>query len=857
MLAGWENEARAEDVPTAVILAVTARLRDYHQLTPPSREEVLAGLWKRVMRSAGEPIPDLFGDAPEPPKPAPRADPPAAKPPRTETAPPKPASPARPAPPPRAAPPPAAESSPADEADAGDETDIPEEKPAPQDDLFDETEPDLPEEPFVPGRKDSSPRVYQPAAPVPEAQRAPLDAPLTVLQGVGAKTAERLEKLGLATLRDALHFYPRRYLDYTQMLPINRLLYGETVTIVGSVERAELRPTKGGRQIIEALVSDGTGALRLTWFNQPWLVKALKEAGSISISGTVDQYLGRLVMSSPDWEPVDNDFLHTGGIVPVYPLTEGITQKWLRVHMKEVLDYWAPRVQDPLPEAVRAAANLMPLGDALRQVHRPESWETLADAQHRLGFDEIFLLQLGVMQQRRQWTERAAVRFDAPLNWLAAQFARLPYTLTGAQRRAIDDIRTDLASGRPMNRLLQGDVGSGKTVVAALAVAMAAQAGAQSALMAPTSLLAEQHFQGLTHLLSSEEGGALLPEQVALLVGSTPEGEKAEIRRGLAEGRIRLVIGTHALIEPDVLFANLELIVIDEQHRFGVDQRAALRGKGDNPHLLVMTATPIPRSLALTVYGDLDLSVMDEMPPGRQEIGTYLLRPVERERAYSLIRREVENGRQAFMVFPLVEESEKSEAKAAVEEHARLQAEIFPKLSLGLLHGRLRPDEKEEVMTRFRARQHHVLVSTSVVEVGVDVPNATVMVIEGANRFGLAQLHQFRGRVGRGSEKSFCLLIPDKDDAAENDRLKAMTETNDGFVLAGKDLDQRGPGEFLGVRQSGYSELRMASLTDVRLIEKARAQAQAVFAADPDLAQPEHVPLRAGIAAFWGRGDVS
>jgi ATP-dependent DNA helicase RecG len=413
-----------------------------------------------------------------------------------------------------------------------------------------------------------------------------------------------------------------------------------------------------------------------------------------------------------------------------------------------------------------------------------------------------------------------------------------------------------------MNRLLQGDVGSGKTVIAALAVSMVARADAQSALMAPTSILAEQHYKSFLKILADAPQPAaslLRPEQIRIMIGATSEAEKREIRAGLADGSIKVIIGTHALIEEPVVFSNLQFVIVDEQHRFGVEQRAALRSKGENPHLLVMTATPIPRSLALTVYGDLDLSVIDEMPPGRQPVNTYVLTPRERERAYTLLQSQVEQGRQAFIIYPLVEESENSDSKAAVEEYARLQENIFPKLKLGLLHGRMRPDEKDDVMARFRDGEYHILVSTSVVEVGVDIPNATVMLIEGANRFGLAQLHQFRGRVGRGADKAYCLLIPETPDAVENERLQVMAETSDGFVLAERDLDQRGPGQFLGTRQSGYSELQLASLTDVRLIEKARHNAQAFFEQDPDLQQPEHRLLAEAVERFWGggKGDIS
>jgi ATP-dependent DNA helicase RecG len=527
--------------------------------------------------------------------------------------------------------------------------------------------------------------------------------------------------------------------------------------------------------------------------------------------------------------------------------------------MFDVISYWAPRVADHLPETTLHAADLVDLPTALLQAHFPASLAELQAARHRLAFDEIFLLQLGVLQQKRLWQNRTARKFQPPDGWIVAQTSRLPFPLTGAQKRVLADIQQDLASGRPMNRLLQGDVGSGKTVIAALAIAILAQAGAQSAVMAPTSILAEQHYRSMLRLLAEsapdQPEPPLQPGHIRLLIGATPEPIKEEIRQGLADGAIKLVIGTHALIEDPITFADLQFTVVDEQHRFGVEQRALLRQKGNNPHLLVMTATPIPRSLALTVYGDLDLSVMDEMPPGRQPVETHVLYPRERERAYAFIRAQIDQGRQTFMIYPLVEESENSDALAAVEEHARLQKTIFPNYRLGLLHGRLKGDEKEAVMTLFRDGELQILVSTSVVEVGVDVPNATVMVIEGANRFGLAQLHQFRGRVGRGEYQSYCLLIPDTADSVENERLSAMVETNDGFVLAERDLQQRGPGDFLGTRQAGYKELRLANLADVHLIEKARHHALALFEIDPDLQHPEHSLLSASLQRFWRRGD--
>ncbi len=710
-----------------------------------------------------------------------------------------------------------------------------------------------------PGPTASEP-VPLPSSPAPtKAPASPsLDAPLTVVQGIGPKSAKTLERLELRTLGDLLWHLPRRYDDYSQLKTINRLWYGEEVTVIATLDDISLRPTRAGKMtLVEATVSDGTGALRVTWFNQPWIAERLRPGRPLVLSGRVEQYLGRLTMNNPEWEDVDRQQLHTNRIVPVYPLTAGLTAKWLRRVVNSVVTRVAPRLQDPLPESVRASAGLMPLGTALAQVHFPDSWEQLRQAQHRLAFDEMFLLQLGVLRQKREWSGLTTEPLKVDDAWLRGFEERLPYQLTAAQRRALQDLRADLASSRPMNRLLQGDVGSGKTVVAAAAAAIAIANGKQAAVMAPTSILAEQHLRTLTDLLT--HAADLAPERIRLLIGATPESEKQEIRRGLAQGSIQLVVGTHALLEEPVTFARLALAVIDEQHRFGVEQRAQLRAKAPNPHLMVMTATPIPRSLALTLYGDLELSVLDEMPPGRQPIETRLLRPQERSRAYGFIRSQVEAGRQAYIIYPLVEGSDKVEARAAVDEHERLQEEVFQGLRLGLLHGRMRPEAKEEAMERFRAGALDILVSTSVVEVGVDVPNATVTLIEGANRFGLAQLHQFRGRVGRGQHKSYCLLVPDSDDEAENERLKAMETTDDGFRLAEMDLQQRGPGDFLGSRQSGFAELRMARLTDIRLIEKARREANRLFEMDPDLQRPEHRLLAAKVAEFWSarKGEIS
>jgi ATP-dependent DNA helicase RecG len=806
MLEPWLAEAQADALSADLISAVRNRIHDYASLSPKSRYETLNGLWNRLQHETEDTFPHLPPVVEAPPKPV-------------------------------------------------------------------ETEPVLqqsspPHKTYPRQTGQPSDRQASPAKPV--SQPAALTAPTTVLPGVGAKHAQTLARLGIHTLGDMLYNFPRRYDDYTQLKPIQRLTYGEEVTVIGTVDSVSTRPIRGGRyQITEAIITDGTGFLRITWFNQPWVGKRLLDGAQIVLSGKIDQYLGRPVMNSPEWEPLEQQNLHTNRIVPVYPLTSKITQRWLRRTMYEVVTYWAPRVADPLPETVRQSAELMDISTALLQAHFPSTADQLRDARHRLAFDEILLLQLGVMSQKRNWQNRSARVYETPNDWLESQVARLPFQLTTAQQNALRDVRSDLASGRPMNRLLQGDVGSGKTVIAALGIAMLARHDAQSALLAPTSILAEQHYKSMLGLLGGngdklidsvdEIPYPLKPDQIRLLLGSTPESEKQEIRQALADGSIKLVVGTHALLEDPIVFANLQLAVIDEQHRFGVDQRAILRSKGENPHLLVMTATPIPRSLALTVYGDLDLSVMDEMPPGRQPIQTQVFYPRERERAYVFIRSQIEQGHQCFIIYPLVEESETSEALAAVEEQSRLQKEVFSNYKVGLLHGRMKPDEKDATMSSFCRGEIHILVSTSVVEVGVDVPNATVMLIESANRFGLSQLHQFRGRVGRSQYQSYCILIPETPDAAENERLSAMVETNNGFVLAQRDLEQRGPGEFLGTRQSGYSELRLANLTDIHLIEKARRFAQSIFETDPDLKSTDYQLLAQSVNRFWslGQGDIS
>jgi len=801
ILSAWEMEAREDQLSEQIIQAVISRLRDYHRLSEDSREVALKGIWQRVTREIG-----VEGDTKK-------------QPPKTQKPPTLPE--------PELAQPQTSEPAPTPEP----------EKPEP-----------VPQEP----------------APKKEPPKPVLDlnfkAPITTIKGIGEKKQQALERMGIQSINDLLYTFPRRHDDYSKLKPIGSLWYGEFVTVIGSVESVSSRTVRSGKmKIVEALISDKSGAIRATWFNQPWIESQLKKAKQVVLSGLVEQYLGHLVMNSPEWEPLSTKQLHTNRIVPVYPLTKDITQKWLRGVIHDIVEEYSPHLPDPLPENIRTNHSLSGLSDAIREIHFPDSDQSLEKARQRLAFEELFLMQMGVLNQKKQWESRAGAAFESPEDWLLPQLESLPFQLTTAQKKALDQFRADLSSGTPMNRLLQGDVGSGKTVIAALAALIVIRGGAQAAFLAPTSILAEQHFQTLKTLLASGSED-IAENQIALLIGATPDNEKKTLRKQLANGEIKLIIGTHALLQDPVKFQNLQLAIVDEQHRFGVEQRGTLRQKGNNPHLLVMTATPIPRSLALTIYGDLELSVIDEMPPGRIPVETHLLNPSEIERAFGLVRGQVDKGNQAFIVYPLVEESDKIDEKSAVDEFNRLQKEVFPTYKLGLLHGQLNPSEKEEVMIRFRDKEIQILVSTSVVEVGLDIPDATVMLVEGAHRFGLAQLHQFRGRVGRSDQKSYCILVPGTIEEIENQRLQAMIETNDGFVLAEKDLEIRGPGQFLGTRQSGYTELKLASITDLDLVERARTEASALFSQDPDLSQENHQPLAKAVKEFWTQknaGDIS
>ncbi len=685
-----------------------------------------------------------------------------------------------------------------------------------------------------------------------------LDSPVIRLPNIGPAYAHKLAKLGVETVRDLLYLLPHRYDDFSQLRTIDRLRSGEEATVIGTVWDIQARDIGNNRKLVTARVGDGTGEIQMTWFN-PWIERQLRVGQAYSFGGKVESYRSNLVMRSPEFEPLDRTLVSTGRLAPVYPLTEGLSVRWLRNVIRLALDAWGEDFPDFLPLPTRERYRLMTLAQAISQIHFPDNRELIAAAHRRLSFDEFLVLQLGVLEARQRFQGAPAKPLRVDDDILASFLAVLPFEMTQAQSRALTEITRDLADDRPMGRLLQGDVGSGKTAVAAAALWIAIAGGCQGAIMAPTEILAEQHarsfgrmFEPLRHPVNGT------PVRVVLLTGRMSASERSEALAALANGDAHIAIGTHALIQKGVEFQDLAVTVVDEQHRFGVEQRAALRQKGRQPHMLVMSATPIPRSLALTLYGELDVSVIDEMPAGRTPVRTKWLTSSQRERAYGFIRRQVEEGHQAFIIYPLVEESDVSETPAAVEEHSRLRDTIFPDLQVGLLHGRLRGDEKDEVMRAFGAGELNILVATSVVEVGIDVPNATVIMIEGAERFGLAQLHQFRGRVGRGEFPSYCILVSDVAEGDGVQRLQALESSTDGFALAQIDLDLRGPGDFFGVRQSGLPPLKTAQLSDLHTLEDARSAAQALFAADPSLSLPEHAMLAAQVAAFWrGSGDVS
>lgn len=733
-----------------------------------------------------------------------------------------------------------------------------------------------------PAPKATTKRTAAPAEPqAPARVLGTLDSPVGVLK-LRRPDEERFRRKGLNTVRDVLFHFPSRYHDYSALRPISHLRFGEEQTVTGTVVASAARMIGRTRRGTEATISDESGTLRVIWWGQTYVVRRLKEGQKVALSGKVGEFRGRIQMENPEIEMLDDESLNTRRLVPVYPKTEGLSDNTIRAAMKTALDTFAGRLDDPLPADLRKRLKLMPAPEALRQVHFPDDPEESEAARDRFAFEELLYVELGVVRRRKEWTDAAGAPVLAmPDDALDAFIASLPFELTNAQRSAISEVLRDMGDQTPMTRLLEGDVGSGKTVVAAAALLAAVASGYQGAIMAPTEILAEQHLRTFTSLLAPDQGeapadgpwfqqsapGYLLlepsymgrPVRVALLTGSLKVSEKAAVQDAIAAGEVDIAVGTHALLQEGVAFHKLGLAVIDEQHRFGVEQRAALREKGGSPHVLVMTATPIPRTLALTVYGDLDITVLNEMPPGRPKVKTYRVLPYRRDEAFEFVRKKIAEGRQAFIICPLVEESESIEAKAAVQEYERLSRNVFPDLRLGLLHGRMASSEKDAVMRSFRDHEIDILVSTAVVEVGVDVPNATVILIEGAERFGLSQLHQFRGRVRRSSEQGYCFLLSDSPSPESEERLAIMETIDDGFQLAEEDLRLRGPGEYFGTRQSGMPDLKVAKLTDVEMIMRARNEATRILDEDLELAKPEHAAIRERVGALWDRlnADVS
>lgn len=722
-----------------------------------------------------------------------------------------------------------------------------------------------------------------------------LDSPVETIPRVSAIYTKRLNRLGVKTARDLIYHFPLRYDDLSKIAKIGDAKANETITVRGQIINIHAFRTPRKRMfLIEALIKDNSGTIRAIWFNQPFLLRTLKKGEWISLAGKVNYDGKKLFFSNPAHETIKLEQLgaggkstsrHTGRLVPIYPETTKLTSKWLRYILDLVFPKAISEFKDFLPQEIRKSQKLVDLSAALKKIHFPQTQKDIDEARRRLGFDELFLIQLFILQQKQKWQLNLAAKIKFDRNLIKKFVDSLPFKLTNAQRKASWEILQNLEKTTPMNRLLEGDVGSGKTVVATIAALQTVKNGYQAAFMAPTEILARQHFEGLSKLLKN------LGIKIALATGSEtkisydlPIGNRQEIEekkqedflRMIREGKINIAIGTHSLIQENVRFKNLALAIVDEQHRFGVQQRAALQKniirmedglETTIPHLLSMTATPIPRTLALTIYGDLDLSLLDELPKGRQKIITKIVSPANRQKAYDFIRQQIKNGRQVFVICPRIEISDErqgtsdknvnyaannfalntnhlslssklrwAEVKAVTEEYKKLSETVFPDLKVAMLHGKIKAKEKEQIMQDFREKKYDILVSTSVVEVGVDIPNATVMMVEGADRFGLAQLHQFRGRVGRDKFQSYCLLFADSDSQFVRQRLKALVSTQSGFELAEKDLEIRGPGEFYGTRQWGLPDLTMASLMDVELIKECRKEAEKLLAGDsPEL----------------------
>ena len=667
-----------------------------------------------------------------------------------------------------------------------------------------------------------------------QASKNPAEIDVMYIKGVGPKIAYMLNKLGIYTANDLLYYFPRKHIDYSTRVKIRDLKEGESTTIFGNIKSVEAFTTKSNLGIIKVRIYDGTGYITLNFFSaksNKYMLERMKaqfpKGSGIMVSGTVkrNSYDNTLTLDKPTYSIMDDDIISSNNlnmarIVPIYSLSENLNIKTLRKAIYNALTTYKSEIKTVLPEYLIQKYHLMQKQDALMQIHFPDDKESLDVARYTLVFEEFFLIQLKLALIREENNKHlSSIPLEIKKDGLVMNFINsLPFKLTSAQQKAVNEILNDLNSTKPMQRLLQGDVGSGKTVVACIMLLAAIENGYQAAIMAPTEILAQQHFNNMSKWLVP------FGIRVELFLGSIGKKQRKISETNLRNGQVDIAIGTHALIQDNIEFANLGAIVIDEQHRFGVKQRLALRKKSQNPQILTMTATPIPRTLAITMNGDLDLTVIDELPLGRKPIITTLTN--SRKQIADLIRREVEAGRQAYIVYPLIEESETLSAKAATIEKERWQTEVFPEYKIGLLHGKLKNDEKDDVMNKFKNKEYNILVSTTVVEVGVDVPNATVIVIENAERFGLSQLHQLRGRVGRSDLQSYCVLSSSTKSMETKARLNIMTQTNDGFVIAEKDLQLRGPGEFLGTRQSGLPDMIIGDIVnDSKILELARSEA--------------------------------
>lgn len=671
-----------------------------------------------------------------------------------------------------------------------------------------------------------------------------LERPVSAVKGIGPGIQRHLTSMGIETVEGLIYHFPRRYLDRSQIVPIRQVRIGEDVTVVGTVRKVAERKTAQRHSLLQVSIYDGTAYLYGVWFNQSYHADRLKVGTEVAFSGKVQYRYNQLQITNPAYDVLNDpgevgvDTVHTGRIIPLHPASQKLSTAVLRRLIKQALDTYGD-LPDPLPAPLTERYHVPSHAAALRQIHFPTGLADLKEARRRMIYEELFILQTGLaIRRKRVREESVSVPHAQPGPRVGDFIAGLPYRLTGAQQRSFSEMAEDMRQTHPMNRLLQGEVGSGKTLVALLALLLTVENGLQGALMVPTEVLAEQHYATLSRMAET------LPWlRIALLTSSTPEAERRRILAAAGEGELDILVGTHALIQRDVDFLALGLVVIDEQHRFGVRQRVSLKEKGEHPHFLIMTATPIPRTLALTLYGDLEVSVLDEMPAGRAETVTRVFHPLERREAYELAEREIEAGRQVFVVCPLVEDSQNLEAKAAQSEADNLRG-VFPSRRIGLLHGQMKKAEKDQAMQDFRERRSDILVATTVIEVGIDIPNATVMMVENADRFGLSQLHQLRGRVGRGSEKSYCFLFTEAENEEAQRRMEAMRDISDGFKLAEVDLELRGEGSLFSERQSGLPDLRLAKLSrDYPLLQRAREDAFKLVEEDPHLEAVEHRQL--------------